>query len=97
MAEHITWEEAQHLADLARLHVTKEEVKQLQLETVLDYVDRIQALDTTGVKPFSDSRDFSRPARIDEPEVFPPASELLPGKTTESGLLAVKQIFDHEA
>ena|SRR3990167_4474421 len=100
MSEHISWNEAQHLADLARLHITKEEVKQLQLETVLDYVDRIQSLDTSGVKPFADSRGVSHTARADQPEAFVPTPELLAGQTTDSGLLAVKQIFDqqdHEA
>lgn len=96
MSSHISPEEAQHLADLARLEITPAEVAGLQLDTVLDYVERIQSLDTTGVKPFSEHHRISREPRADEAEQFDHSAELLAGHVTDSGLLSVKPIFNHE-
>ncbi len=50
----ITAEEVAHVAALARLRLTVEESAQLtrQLDTILNYMDQLNRLDTDGVEPF---------------------------------------------
>lgn len=47
----ITQEEVEHVAHLARLHLSEKELQQMtaQLDTILAYVDKLEELDTTGV------------------------------------------------
>lgn len=49
----ITLHETQHVADLARLHLTDEELEMMtsQLDTILSYVAKLDELDTSGVEP----------------------------------------------
>ena len=49
----ITEEEVRHVAKLARLALSEEEVKrfQIQLEEILEYVAKLQELDLEGVEP----------------------------------------------
>ncbi|MEA3398279.1 MAG: Asp-tRNA(Asn)/Glu-tRNA(Gln) amidotransferase subunit GatC [Patescibacteria group bacterium] len=46
-------QEIQHIADLARLDLSEEEQELYsgQLSDILDYVNQLQEVDTTGVKP----------------------------------------------
>jgi aspartyl-tRNA(Asn)/glutamyl-tRNA(Gln) amidotransferase subunit C len=52
-AERITLDEVRHVAKLARLELTVEEIATLQgeLSALLDHVDRIRRLDTGDVPP----------------------------------------------
>ena len=49
----ISQEEVEHVAELARLQLTREESAQftLQLSRILKYVEELNAVDTTGVRP----------------------------------------------
>jgi aspartyl-tRNA(Asn)/glutamyl-tRNA(Gln) amidotransferase subunit C len=49
----ISPEEAKHVADLARLEMTPEEVELMtrQLDGILSYVAKLNELDTEGVQP----------------------------------------------
>lgn len=48
-------EEVEHIAELARLELTPEQVilYQKQLSAILDYFAQLQGLDTTGIPPTS--------------------------------------------
>lgn len=48
-------EQAQHVARLARLKLTSEELElfRQQLDAILQYMDKLRELDTSGVKPTS--------------------------------------------
>jgi len=48
-------EEVLHVARLARLHLTEEELERLraQLDAILAYVDKLRELDVEGVEPTS--------------------------------------------
>ncbi len=48
-------EEVLHVARLARLHLTEEELERLraQLDAILAYVDKLRELDIEGVEPTS--------------------------------------------
>lgn len=50
---HLTSDDVRHVADLARLHLTDEEVRLYtqQLSAILDYAERLQEVDTSGVPP----------------------------------------------
>jgi aspartyl-tRNA(Asn)/glutamyl-tRNA(Gln) amidotransferase subunit C len=51
----LTEEDALHVAELARLSLTPEEVDGLtrQLNDILAYVEKLQEVDTTGVSPMA--------------------------------------------
>jgi aspartyl-tRNA(Asn)/glutamyl-tRNA(Gln) amidotransferase subunit C len=53
----LTRADAQRIAALARLELTDAELDLYarQLTSILEYADRLQAVDTTGVAPFADS------------------------------------------
>ncbi len=49
----ISREEVQHVARLARLHLTDEEAERMreQLDAILAYIDKLRELDVEGVEP----------------------------------------------
>ena len=49
----LTLGEVQHIADLARLQLTGEEMTRYaeQLSEILDYAARLQSIDTSGISP----------------------------------------------
>jgi aspartyl-tRNA(Asn)/glutamyl-tRNA(Gln) amidotransferase subunit C len=51
----LTWDEVLHVADLARLRLTPEEVEMFtrQLNDILAYVEKLAELDTGGVPPLA--------------------------------------------
>jgi len=51
----ISKEEVQHVARLARLHLSDEELERMreQLDAILAYVDKLRELDVEGVEPTS--------------------------------------------
>jgi aspartyl-tRNA(Asn)/glutamyl-tRNA(Gln) amidotransferase subunit C len=51
----ISKEEVLHVAHLARLHLSADELVMMteQLDNILTYVDKLSELDTTGVQPTS--------------------------------------------
>ena len=64
----ITIKDVEHVAKLARLELTEEE-KELytkQLGDVLKYVDQMNEVDTTNVKPMSHAIDFVNVMREDK-------------------------------
>jgi aspartyl-tRNA(Asn)/glutamyl-tRNA(Gln) amidotransferase subunit C len=93
----LTKEEVQHIATLARLELTSEEMDHYreQLSAILDHVASLQQLDTSTVPPMSavfsgDSRlraDTSRPS-------LPP--EVILGNTShkEAGQFKIPPVFE---
>ena len=65
----LTLEEVEHIADLARLSLTEEEKARFreQLSAILDYVARLQRLDTAQIPPTS--------------SILPPRSVLRPDQS----------------
>jgi aspartyl-tRNA(Asn)/glutamyl-tRNA(Gln) amidotransferase subunit C len=49
----VTQETIQHVADLARLNLAEPEIEKLtfEMEKIISYVDKLNELDTLGVKP----------------------------------------------
>lgn len=63
----VTPEEVRHIAKLARLRLTDEEELSMadQLSKILDYIEQLNELDTTGVEPMSHVLDLVNATRED--------------------------------
>lgn len=68
-----------HVARLARLRLTEEEIERMQheLSDILEHVERIQALDLDGVEPTSHVVDLENVLRSDEPRPSLPRERAL--------------------
>ena len=75
----ITREDVLHVAHLARLDLTEEEVArfQEQLSAILEAVGKVQQLDLEGVPPTSHPLDLVNVWRADEPRESWPREETL--------------------
>ncbi|HUF39297.1 MAG TPA: Asp-tRNA(Asn)/Glu-tRNA(Gln) amidotransferase subunit GatC [Anaerolineales bacterium] len=64
----LTHEEVAHIARLARLNLTPDELERYrgQLSAILDYFAELSALDTTGVEPTARVREGEQALRADE-------------------------------
>ena len=69
MAAHITADDVRHVARLARLTLTEEEVELYtgQLAAVLDHAEDVEALDTAGVPPTAHPLHLANVLREDDP------------------------------
>jgi aspartyl-tRNA(Asn)/glutamyl-tRNA(Gln) amidotransferase subunit C len=69
----LTPDEVRHIARLARLGLTDADVDKFttQLSEILDYFERLKAVDTAGVPPTAYPLDLHNIMRDDEPD--PPA------------------------
>ncbi len=91
----ISEEEVRHVADLARLGLTDEEVKRMggQLGAILDSIDQIGELDLTDVPPTANALNLTNVLRPDEPhEELPPDGALATAPDAVDDLFAVPRI-----
>jgi aspartyl-tRNA(Asn)/glutamyl-tRNA(Gln) amidotransferase subunit C len=72
-------EQVLHVARLARLELSEEEVERMasELSGILDHVDRISELDLDGVEPTSHVVALENVLRADEPEASLPRDRAL--------------------
>ncbi len=91
----ITIKDVEHVAKLARLELTEEE-KELytkQLGDVLKYVDQMNEVDTTNVKPMAQVVDFVNVMREDVVVSEQTREELMAnGPEVEDGFFKVPKI-----
>ena len=75
----LTSEEIQHIALLARVGLTPEELERYrsQLENILDNFQALQEVDTEGVPPTGHSVPLESVMREDEPEPSLPREDTL--------------------
>jgi aspartyl-tRNA(Asn)/glutamyl-tRNA(Gln) amidotransferase subunit C len=90
-------EDVLRIAELARLELTPDEVELFtrQLAGILEYVDQIGAVDTTGVPPTSHAinRPLERPDLPHQPLPRVDALANAPDAAKESGLFKVPRVF----
>jgi aspartyl-tRNA(Asn)/glutamyl-tRNA(Gln) amidotransferase subunit C len=97
MPASLSREDVLRIAELARLELTSDEVDLFtrQLAHILEYVEQIRTLDTTGVAPTS--HVINRPIdRADVPHQSLPRDEALanaPDAAGEAGLFKVPRVF----
>jgi aspartyl-tRNA(Asn)/glutamyl-tRNA(Gln) amidotransferase subunit C len=75
----LTLEEVEHIAELARLNLTKEEkaLYREQLSDILDYFAQLQSLDTADIPPTSSVLPAHSVLRTDSPRPGLSTEELL--------------------
>ncbi len=75
----ISAETVLELAELARLQLSPEEVERMQrdLDSILEYVDKLSELDTEGVPPTAHVLDIATPYRADEVAGVLPVEEVV--------------------
>lgn len=88
-----------HVAKLANLTLSEEENKKLekQLEETVEYVNRLEEVDTKNVEPTSQVTGLENVTREDE--VLPSLSQeeaLKNAKSTQNGFFKVKGILNNE-
>jgi aspartyl-tRNA(Asn)/glutamyl-tRNA(Gln) amidotransferase subunit C len=75
----LTLEQIQHIANLARLNLTDEELGRYrdQLSSILDHFQQLQTLDTENIPPTASVSDEQATLRADEPRPGLSLDELL--------------------
>lgn len=66
----ISEKEIKHIAKLARLSLTKKEIKKMQKEMseILNYIEKLKEVDVTGIEPMRHSVPVVNVMRKDEEE-----------------------------
>jgi glutamyl-tRNA(Gln) and/or aspartyl-tRNA(Asn) amidotransferase, C subunit len=95
-------EETQHIAKLARLGLSEEEIVKYQkdLSDILGYIDKLKEVDIEGVAPFTHSIEVSNVLRPDaKTERTKEELEKLRSQMpqTKDGYLKVRSIFEAQA
>ncbi len=93
----ITKQEVEHVATLARLALTPQEVDLMaaELGKILTYIDTMRELDVSDVEPTAHAVDLVCPLRPDEPaDSLPRDLVLQEAPAVEDGLLKVPKIID---
>ncbi len=72
-------EQVLHVARLARLRLTDDEVERMssELSTILDHIEKINELDLDGVEPTSHVVEVENVLRADEPRDSWPRDQIL--------------------
>ncbi len=96
MAERLSLDQVRHVAKLARLRLTDDELQEYrrQLSTVLEHIATLQLLDVDGVEPMAHPGDITN--RLDEDEPTPSLSRkqvLKIAPATEGLFLAVPKVL----
>ena len=98
----LTEKDARHVAQLAHLELTEEEVKRFlpQLDSILDYMQKLNELDTTNVEPMAQViyRAAENPAlRSDAPrKTFTPDEALSNAPEPGADCFKVPQVIEKE-
>jgi aspartyl-tRNA(Asn)/glutamyl-tRNA(Gln) amidotransferase subunit C len=91
----ISEEQVRHVANLARLGLTEEEVKRMggELGAILDSIEKIRELDLADVPPTANPLNLSNVLRSDEPHPELSREEALaPAPEPAGDLFAVPRI-----
>ena len=91
----ISEEQVRHVASLARLGLTDEEVKEMggQLDAILESIEKIRELDLADTPPTANPLNLSNVSRPDEPRPELPREEALaPAPDPAEDLFAVPRI-----
>lgn len=94
----ISKEETEHIAKLARLGLSEEEIAKYQkdLSAILEYVEKLKEVNVDGVAPFTHSIKMENVIRADEACVRPKSGTdklVKEMPDTKDGYLKVKSIF----
>ncbi len=101
MKQKLTKEEVLHIAKLANLHLTEEEIIkfQKQLSEVVDYFRKLDKVDTTNVNPVAQLTELTNISKADvvnETRVLKRDEALKNASSTKDGYFKVKSLFESE-
>jgi aspartyl-tRNA(Asn)/glutamyl-tRNA(Gln) amidotransferase subunit C len=87
LAVKLTLEQVRHVAELARLGLTDDEMERLtgELSKILDYVDQLEQLDTSAVEPTAQVGGLVDIFRADEVEPSLPLEAALANAPARDG------------
>lgn len=94
----ITDDEVRHIATLARIGMTDDEVERMrdEMSQILESFDVLQQIDTDAVEPTGHSVDLDSVLRSDEvAESSPVADVLLNAPDTEDDFVRVRAVLDN--
>ncbi|KPV50947.1 glutamyl-tRNA amidotransferase [Kouleothrix aurantiaca] len=92
----LTIEEVQHVAHLARLRLSDDELSKLQgeLSHILGYIDMLSEVDVSDVAPTAQVTDLANVMREDEVRPSLPREGVLANAPDQrDGMFRVKEIF----
>ncbi|MGM9986235.1 MAG: Asp-tRNA(Asn)/Glu-tRNA(Gln) amidotransferase subunit GatC [Bacillaceae bacterium] len=93
----ITKEDVKHVANLARLAVTEEEVEKFtkQLDDIITFAEQLNELNTEGVKPTSHVLEMKNILREDKAKQGLPVEEVLKNAPdSQDGFIRVPAIIE---
>ncbi len=93
----LTTEEVRHVAELAKLALTEEEIVQYtqQLSAILDYAALLQQVDTSAVPPTPHILPLTNSMRADEPTpCLTNAEALANAPDSVDGFFRVRAVFE---
>lgn len=96
MSTTITSEQIEHIARLARLRFTEEKLAgfTLQFNQILEYVEKLNEVDTTGIEPMESLLETTNVLREDEPgAMLPPAEALRNAPKKTEGFFSVPKVI----
>ena len=96
MAKGLTRKEVEHVAGLAKIGLSDEETEKFrgQLEEILEFVSRLQEVETKNVKPLNQTTGLKNVWREDEVKPsLSPAEALSNAPDQKNGYFKVKPIF----
>ncbi|MCL4364066.1 Asp-tRNA(Asn)/Glu-tRNA(Gln) amidotransferase subunit GatC [Patescibacteria group bacterium] len=96
--KHLTSEDIIHIAKLGNLTLNDKEVEMFkkQLSSVIDYIDKLQEVDTKKIEPSSQITgltDVFREDKVNEERTLPQDKALANTKSKANGLFKVKAIL----
>jgi aspartyl-tRNA(Asn)/glutamyl-tRNA(Gln) amidotransferase subunit C len=97
MSTRIDQDQVRHVARLARLELTPEEVERFarELSDILDYVAQLEGLDTDAIEPTSHAVELRNVLRSDEPGgSLEPSAALRNAPSREQGFFQVPKVLD---
>lgn len=94
----LTKEDILHLAKLAKLQLTEEEIQLYlgQLSAIVEYVGKLNELDTTNVEPVSHITGLINVTEEDDKEnkrLLTQADAIRNAKSSKNGFITVKALF----
>ena len=95
----LSLQEVEHIATLARLRLTQQEKEKYggQLSGILDYMKKLQAVDTAGVETTSQVTGLTNIRREDEIKESGIAAEIISGAPSQAGgYLKIPKIFENK-
>ena len=91
-------QQLQKFADLIKIEISDEQLEKMNIDGVIEWLDKLQQIDTTGVEPLLNPSEHELPMRDDvvtEPNMRDKILANAPDKTGVSrGYFAVPKVMD---